>query len=72
MQDSYRQDSARLSSKEMSTKGGLHFDHIDLGTTDRRDPYTEISNPESRNGGDYWSPHQLYMTNNQRFDAGEV
>lgn len=39
MRESRRQESAGLSSKGMS---GLHIDNIDLGTTDRKDPYTEI------------------------------
>ena len=42
--DSRHKDSMRLSSKGMSAKGGLHIVNIDLGTTDRKAAYTQISN----------------------------
>ena len=72
MRDTYRQDSAKLSSKGMSTKGGLHVANIDLGTIDRKDAYKEISNFESRDGGDAWSQHKFSVTDGQKVDAGEV
>lgn len=72
MRDPYNQDSARLSSKGMSTKGGLHIVDTDLGTTDRNDPYTVISDSESRDGGEIWNQHHFSTTKSQEIDAGEV
>lgn len=73
--DFHRQESTRLSSKGVSAKGGPHIVNIDLGTTDRKAPYKEILNSESRDGRDIWSQSKYSassMTEGQDPVAGDV